>query len=280
MKQNVYWFGFPRAGWFGAGRRAGGLFLVFWLAGCAQLPPQDGASTSQGGEHRSARANEAAMNQAARTLFQTPAGGGAWRVFRLPGKVFAPFEPVTRQGRPALRVQAKRSVSVLRQPFEPALQAVGMLEFAWKVDALPVGADLQAAESTDAPVRIMLAFEGDRSQWSARTHRLSELSRLLTGEPLPYATLTYVWSSDDPVEAVLHNPRTDRIRKLVVDSGTAHLGQWRDHRRDVRADFIRAFGEEPGPLVAVALMTDTDNTGSTLRAWYGPLRLLAPPTSP
>jgi hypothetical protein len=42
----------------------------------------------------------------------------------------------------------------------------------------------------------------------------------------------------------------------------------------VRADFIRAFGEEPGPLVAVALMTDTDNTGSTLRAWYGALRLV------
>ena len=51
------------------------------------------------------------------------------------------------------------------------------------------------------------------------------------------------------------------------------LGRWRDYRRDVRADFVKAFGEEPGPLVAVALMTDTDNTGTRLQAWYGPLTL-------
>ncbi len=225
-------------------------------------------------ERRHAPTAEAALQQAAADLFQTPAGGSDWTVFRLPGKVSVPFEAVSRQGRPALQVRAQRSVSVLRRQFDPGIRAVGSLEFAWKVDALPVGADLKEAETTDAPVRILLAFEGDRAKWSPRTHRLSELSRLLTGEPLPYATLSYVWSRDDPVEAVLSNPRTDRIRKVVVESGDQHLGQWRDYRRDVRADFIRAFGEEPGPLVAVALMTDTDNTGSTLRAWYGALRLV------
>ncbi len=217
---------------------------------------------------------EADAQRAAQTLFQTPPGGSDWAVWRLPGKLHVPFESVTRQGRPALQVRAARSVSVLRRQFQPGLASVGALHFSWKVGALPDGADLKDAAATDAPVRILLAFEGDRSKWSARTHRLSELSALLTGEPLPYATLSYVWSRDDPVETVLSNPRTDRIRKLVVDSGTAHLGQWRDHHRDVRADFIRAFGEEPGPLVALALMTDTDNTASSLRAWYGPLRLL------
>lgn len=219
-------------------------------------------------------ATEADVQRAAETLFQVPPGGSGWEPFRLPGKLFVPFEPVWRQDRQALQVRADRSVSVLRQRFEPGLAAVDALHFSWKVDALPAGADLRDAGATDAPVRILLAFEGDRSTWSARTHRLSELSHLLTGEPLPYATLSYVWSPNDPPGTVLNNPRTDRIRKLVVDSGTAHLGQWRDHRRDVRADFIRAFGEAPGPLVAVAVMTDTDNTGSHLRAWYGPMRLV------
>jgi len=41
----------------------------------------------------------------------------------------------------------------------------------------------------------------------------------------------------------------------------------------VAADFRRAFGEEPGPLVAIAVMTDSDNTRSRSRAWYGPVRL-------
>lgn len=215
------------------------------------------------------------LQRATQALFQTPADGASWEVFRLPGKRFAPFEPVAAVDRVALRVQAARSVSVLRQRFDQPLLSAGTLAFSWRVDGLPEGADLKDAGSTDAPVRILLAFDGDRSRWSPRAHRMSELSQLLTGEPLPYATLSYVWSRDDALESVLHNPRTDRIRKLVVESGVQNLGQWREYRRDVRADFLRAFGEEPGPLLAVALMTDTDNTASSLQAWYGPLRLEA-----
>jgi len=59
----------------------------------------------------------------------------------------------------------------------------------------------------------------------------------------------------------------------VVDSGRAGIGQWQQHRRDVQADFRLAFGEEPGPISSVALMTDTDNTRTRLTAWYGPLQM-------
>lgn len=256
MKQNV--LAAVGSRWFEA---FGGVVVALGLSGCA------------GQQHAPAADDGLEVQRAAQTLFHTPPGSD-WQPFQLPGKVFAPFRSVVREGRPALQVQANRSVSVLRRQFQPGLTAVGSLDFSWKVDALPEGADLKDASSTDAPVRILLAFEGDRSTWSARTHRLSELTRLLTGEELPYATLSYVWSLDDPVGTVLPNPRTDRIRKVVVESGGQHLGQWRDYRRDVRADFVRAFGEEPGALVGVALMTDTDNTGSSLRAWYGPLRLV------
>jgi hypothetical protein len=236
--------------------------------------PHEGNEGNEG--QAVAPAVHAEVQRVARDLFQTPASGLAWQVFRLPGKRYVPFESIAGGERPALQVRAHGSVSVLRQRFSPAVPVVGQMSFSWRVDGLPPGADLKDAASTDAPVRILLAFEGDRSNWSPRTHRLSELSRLLTGEELPYATLSYVWSVDDPAGAVLSNPRTDRIRKLVVESGATHLGQWREYRRDVRADFRRAFGEEPGPLVAVALMTDTDNTGSSLQAWYGAMRLEEP----
>jgi hypothetical protein len=69
--------------------------------------------------------------------------------------------------------------------------------------------------------------------------------------------------------SVIINPRSDRVRKIVVDTGADGLGRWRDHRRDLRADFKLAFGEEPGRLVSVAMMTDSDNTRSQARAWYG-----------
>ena len=42
------------------------------------------------------------------------------------------------------------------------------------------------------------------------------------------------------------NPRTDRIRKLVVESGPVRLSQWLDYGRDIRADYLKVFGEELG----------------------------------
>ena len=82
----------------------------------------------------------------------------------------------------------------------------------------------------------------------------------------------YVWDSQADVESLVVNKRSDRIRKIVLESGPAHLGQWRNYRRDIRADYRRAFGEDPGALIGVAVMTDSDNTQSRAEAWYGEIR--------
>ena len=34
-------------------------------------------------------------------------------------------------------------------------------------------------------------------------------------------------------------------------------------------DYRRAFGEEPGRITSVAVMTDTDNTGESALAYFG-----------
>lgn len=262
--------------WRWVGSLAGATLLVGALGGCAWLPSETDDRLDDAAPSRPQRLPEAVnveLLKASSRLFSTPVEGVPWEPFFFPGKRYTAFEPVQVMERPALRVRAKSSVSILRQRFEPSLPSVGRLSFSWKVDGLPLDADLAVSARADSPVRVVLAFEGDRTRWTPRNHRLSEMSRLLTGEELPYATLVYVWSLKDPPGTVVVNPRTDRIRKLVLDSGTADVGRWRDHVRDVRADFRRAFGEEPGPLRVVALMTDTDNTQSQLTAWYGALTL-------
>lgn len=251
------------------------LALVVMLAGCAgpmmESESRDSDEASDAGSGHPKASPK--LKAAAQRLLHTPAAVPDWETFVFPGKRFAAFEPVVVLEREALRVRAQSSVSILRQRLDPQLTRVGELRFSWRVDALPEKADLTQSALADSPVRVVLAFEGDRQRWSPRVHRLSEMSRLFTGEELPYATLVYVWSVKEAVGSVVMNPRTDRIRKLVLDSGTARLGEWRDHIRDVRADFMQAFGEEPGPLRAIALMSDTDNTQSRATAWYGALRL-------
>jgi hypothetical protein len=158
--------------------------------------------------------------------------------------------------------------------FGSSLRDLGKLGFSWKVPMMISGADMTQRDSDDSPVRVLLAFEGDRSRFSAKNAMLSELALALTGEPLPYATLMYVWGTHSAPESVVINPRTDRIRKLVLESGPARLGRWLDYERDIRADYEKAFGEAPGALVGIAIMTDSDNTRQKAKAWYGPVSLV------
>ena len=198
----------------------------------------------------------------------------AWAHQVFPGKTPTSFRYVRLDGRDAVAVDAKSSASMLRQELRVQPHELGSLRFSWKVPALIEQADLAVRDKADAVVRLVLVFDGDRSRFSGRDAALSELARAVTGQELPYATLMYVWSNRRAPGTVINSPRTDRIRKLVVESGTARLNRWLDYERDIRADYQHAFGEAPGALVGMAIMTDSDNTRSQARAWYGPVRLV------
>lgn len=202
-----------------------------------------------------------------------PQPAAQWTHYKLPGKAATAYRFGLNDGRKSVQVDAQSSASMLRYPLHIEPQDLSLIRFSWKVPALILGSDFAERHLDDAPVRMVLAFEGDRNKFSTRNALLSELAQTLTGEPLPYATLMYVWCNKRTPGTVVVNPRTDRIRTLVVESGPKNLNQWVDYERNIRADYERAFGEAPGALVGVALMTDSDNTQSRTQAWYGPVQI-------
>lgn len=221
------------------------------LGGCASAPPGPAAQSW------------AALGE-----------GMPWEHQTFPGKAPTDFAVVQQEGRPALRAKASSSASMMRSKLRVEPADLGRMRFSWKVPQLIPQADFAVREADDGPVRVVLVFEGDRRKFSPRDAMLAELVHAVTGEEMPYATLMYVWCNRREAGEVVHNPRTSRIRKLVVESGSGNLNRWRDYERDIRADFEKAFGEAPGALVGVGVMTDSDNTRSDVQAWYGPLRLL------
>lgn len=205
------------------------------------------------------------------------ASSPGWEVLNFPGKARTQFIPVRKDGRDAVMAVARSSVSMKRQRLHVPPEALGAVRFSWMVPELIQQADMARRDLDDSPVRIVLVFDGDRSRFTPAESMMSELARTLTGEEMPYATLMYVWCNRRAPGEVITNPRTSRIRKVVVESGAANLGRWLDYERDVRADYERAFGEPPGALRGVALMTDSDNTRSVTRAWYGAVQLSSAP---
>ena len=192
---------------------------------------------------------------------------------QLPGKASTRYEHAHKDGRAAWCATSEGSASMWRRHVTVEATRVAEVSFSWWVQDIIANANVAEAPLADAPARVMFAFGGDISSLPARTRMLFDLAEALTGERPPYATLVYVWDATAPVGTVIINPRSDRIRKIVVDSGAMNLRQWRDHRRDLAADFRLAFGEAPGPLTAIALMTDSDNTQSSAQSWYGAVDL-------
>jgi hypothetical protein len=43
--------------------------------------------------------------------------------------------------------------------------------------------------------------------------------------------------------------------------------------RNIYRDYVSYFGEDPPDVIAIAIMTDTDNTGEEAVAYYGDITL-------
>lgn len=199
----------------------------------------------------------------------------SWETFELPGKRSTIYQTRSDGGRSVVQAQADRSASMFRRQLRLDASQLSRVQFSWRVPGLIANADLSDAEASDSPVRLVFAFDGDHGRLSSRNRMLFDLAQVLTGEPPPYATLMYVWDNRAGTESVILGPRTDRVRKIVIESGAARVGQWLHYERDLRADYQRAFGEDPGALIGVALMTDADNTASRASGQYGEVRLIA-----
>jgi hypothetical protein len=195
-----------------------------------------------------------------------------WHEVRLPGKAATRYVWEHKDGRSALAATSVASASMWRRHVNREPAQLGEVTFSWWVQDLLEQASVADVSREDAAARVLFAFEGDHARLPARTRAMFELAQALTGERPPYATLMYVWDATLPVGSVIVNPRSDRVRKIVIDSGASELRRWRDHRRDLAADFRLAFGEEPGRLAAVGVMTDSDNTAGRARSWYGPVQ--------
>ena len=204
---------------------------------------------------------------------EVPDGWYVWTIHA--GKARTRYEVVALDGERVVRADADSSASGLMADLSVDPSTMPILTFRWRTEALVSGADSTQAHASDSPVRVMLAFDGDKSSLPVKDRLTFERVRLLSGREMPYATLVYIWENRLDVGTVQPNLHTGRIRKLVASSGPGGVGQWQVFRRDIVADYQRAFGELPGRLVGVGIMSDTDNTKQRVRAYYGDIQLHA-----
>ena len=208
-----------------------------------------------------------------------PAGAewpGGWQVWTLARfKKPTSYDLIHKDGATVVEARADNSASGMLHPLDNLdPRMFRELAWRWKIEDLIKNQDNTKSATEDSPVRLVIRFDGDKSKLDFGERLFAGQVKAVTGQELPYATLMYIWGRGSPRETVISSRFTERIKMIVADSGPDNAGTWQSVRRDVYEDFKRAYGEEPGPITGIGIMTDTDNTGEKVRAWYGDIRLL------
>jgi hypothetical protein len=188
------------------------------------------------------------------------------------GKRPTHYDLVDDAGTIVLHAVADNAASGLAYPLHAELRDAPVVSWRWRIGGVIPGADPRVASREDAPARLVLEFDGDRSRLPLLDRSIYGVAKRAAGRELPYATLMYIWSNHDRIGTVIANPHTRRVQMIVASSGTGGVDQWQSLARNARADFVRAFGEEPGTLTAAGVLTDSDNTDGHAEAWYGDIR--------
>jgi Protein of unknown function (DUF3047) len=184
-------------------------------------------------------------------------------------KKLTEYSTVTDDGVVVLKANSRSAASLMgvRTDFDP--HAFPMLSWRWKVTQGIAGAETQNRAREDAPVRLMVSFSGDMRKLGPFDRAASAVAESISGQPLPYAELMYVWGGKVAIDSITTSSLTARIRMLAVAADEQGLARWQTYTRNLVEDYRRAFGEDPGRITAIQLMTDTDNTGGIAEAFYG-----------
>ncbi len=177
-----------------------------------------------------------------------------WQTKAFQGETRYTFDE--KSGRRALFADSRGTASGLYREIRVDLSRTPWLHWSWRVDRVLNGVDERTRAGDDYPARVYVVVSGGAAFWKTRS-------------------LVYVWSSNQPVGAIWNSAFTSNARVMALRSGTRDAGQWVSEKRDIRADFRQLFGEDIEQIDAVALMTDTDNSGQSATAWYGDLYFTA-----
>ncbi len=150
-----------------------------------------------------------------------------------------------------------------------------VIEWRWRAENIISKGNATKKSGDDYPVRIYVLFPYDPAEVSFFERIAFEAAKALYGEYPPMASLNYIWANREHEQWAIPNPFTARAMMIPVEEGAGNLGKWREYRVNLIDDYLRAFGKEPPATASLAIMGDTDNTGSSATAYIDYIRVIA-----
>jgi hypothetical protein len=176
-----------------------------------------------------------------------------WNEQTFRGKAKTTYQLVSDNGRLALKAQSRSAASGLLTKTDQDPRKHPILRWSWKVEQTLKKEDVTKKTGDDFAARVYVVFPRNFF-WQTRA-------------------INYVWAARLPKNSGVPDPYTANAMIVAVESGQEKVGKWVTEERNIYEDYKRLFKEEPQLLGAVAIMTDTDDTGEEVTAWFGDIFL-------
>ena len=174
-----------------------------------------------------------------------------WREVDVHGRTS--YETVTLDGRSCLKAHSVSAASALLHPVRFNPKTYPWFSWSWRVERFVAAEALERKEGSDASARVYVYFDTKGLPWQQRS-------------------IDYVWSAS-LASGTLLNSAFSSISKIIVVETGADVGQWRMVERNLEEDYRRCFAGDPTDVVAIGIMTDTDNTAGEAVAYYDDLHI-------
>jgi hypothetical protein len=154
-------------------------------------------------------------------------------------------------GLQVLRAHSHASASGLFKNVRIDLKKYPFLNWRWRIENRLTGLDEQSKTGDDYGARIYVVVSGGFQFWNTRI-------------------LNYVWADTSPAGHVWPNAFAGKnAMMLALRSHKDAVATWYTEKRNIYEDFKQIFGTSVRYIDAMALMTDTDNSGGRVTAYYG-----------
>ena len=164
------------------------------------------------------------------------------------------FTVVEDGGRKVLHLKSTNDSSNISKEIKGKvhLRETPILEWSWKVVALPPGGDSRKKETDDQAAQLYVTWP----RFPEAVH-----SRVIG----------YIWDTAAPAGATIKSHKTGTVTYIVVRSGPTDLGKWITERRNVFEDYKRIFGEDPEDPSVLSFGIDSDDVKGFAESYMGPI---------
>ncbi len=199
-----------------------------------------------------------------------------WQLIRLENSVPPTrYRQVLWDGVEAIEARAESSMALLGRRVEVDLNRTPVLCWRWRIDGVVQSADMTRKRGDDYAARVYLAFSLPRESLTVADRAALTIARGIFGPQLPDGAINFVWDNRHAPGTRMPNAYTSRAQMVVQRSGNAEAGAWRDERVHVLQEMERAFGTAQGRLQLLAIASDADNTGESVRAGFADIHFVA-----